>query len=296
MSDVPTPPRCLLFLPATRPDRYEKALASGADAVCLDLEDAVAFDDKDRARREAVSLLGARRPHPSATIVRVNDPVSPTGRMDIGAICAVRALPDAIMLPKLKSPRNVTEVEAAFEAAGLRVPLVPVIETARGLAEVERIATCSRSLYALMLGGVDLSTEIGSAMGWDELLYARSRVVHAAALGGIGAIDTPMLDVSRPGALEEEARAARRLGFVGKAAIHPRQVPVIQKRFSPTEDEVTAARRIVRAFEAEGGGVFLLDGAMVDRPVVEAARRTLARGGRAEGKNGPSEESHDPRR
>ena len=295
MSDLPTPPRCLLFLPATRPDRYEKALASGADAVCLDLEDAVASDDKERARREALSLLGAPPPRPGATIVRVNDPASPTGRMDVGAICAVRAFPDAIMLPKVKSPKDVTEVEVALEAAGLKIPLVPIIETARGLAEVERIAICSRSLYAVMLGGVDLSTEIGSMMGWDELLYARSRVVHAAALGGIGAIDTPMLDVSRPEALEQEALAARRLGFVGKAAIHPRQVPVIQEQFSPTEDEITAAKRIVRAFEAEEGGVFLLDGAMVDRPVVEAARRTLARGGRAEGKNGPSEESHDRR-
>lgn len=272
-----TPLRCVLFFPATRPDRYEKALASGVDAVCVDLEDAVALDDKDRGRAEAVVLLEAREPCDAATIVRVNAYGSPFGRADLDALCAASAAPDAIMLPKVDGPEDVLAVEGALQEGGLRVPLIPMIETARGLAAVEEIATCSSSSSALLFGGVDLSTELGASIGWDELLYARSRVVHAVALGGIDAIDMPFLDVSSAEELEAEAVAVKRLGFIGKAAIHPSQVGIIQERFAPSEDEIARARMLIDAYEAEGGNAFLLDGVMVDRPVIEAARKILTR-------------------
>ena len=272
-----TPLRCVLFFPATRPDRYEKALASGVDAVCVDLEDAVALDDKDRGRAEAVVLLEAREPCDAATIVRVNAYGSPFGRADLDALCAASAAPDAIMLPKVDGPEDVLAVEGALREGGLRVPLIPMIETARGLAAVEEIATCSSSSSALLFGGVDLSTELGASIGWDELLYARSRVVHAVALGGIDAIDMPFLDVSSAEELEAEAVAVKRLGFTGKAAIHPSQVGIIQERFAPSEDEIARARMLIDAYEAEGGNAFLLDGVMVDRPVIEAARKILTR-------------------
>ena len=272
-----TPLRCVLFFPATRPDRYEKALASGVDAVCVDLEDAVALDDKDRGRAEAVALLEAREPCDAATIVRVNAYGSPFGRADLDAICAASAAPDAIMLPKVDGPEDVLAVEGVLQEGGLRVPLIPMIETARGLAAVEEIATCSSSSSALLFGGVDLSTELGASIGWDELLYARSRVVHAVALGGIDAIDMPFLDVSSAEELEAEAVAVKRLGFTGKAAIHPSQVGIIQERFAPSEDEIARARMLIDAYEAEGGNAFLLDGVMVDRPVIEAARKILTR-------------------
>ncbi len=272
-----TPLRCVLFFPATRPDRYEKALASGVDAVCVDLEDAVALDDKDRGRAEAVVLLEAREPCDAATIVRVNAYGSPFGRADLDALCAASAAPDAIMLPKVDGPEDVLAVEGALQEGGLRVPLIPMIETARGLAAVEEIATCSSSSSALLFGGVDLSTELGASIGWDELLYARSRVVHAVALGGIDAIDMPFLDVSSAEELEAEAVAVKRLGFTGKAAIHPSQVGIIQERFAPSEDEIARARMLIDAYEAEGGNAFLLDGVMVDRPVIEAAHKILTR-------------------
>ena len=267
--------RCLLFFPATRPERYAKALDSGADAVCMDLEDAVAFDDKDQARTEATALLVAREPHRATTVVRVNGAKTTLGPLDIDALVGTGAAPDAIMLPKVDSADDVLGVEATLSAGGLGVPLIPVIETALGLAAVETIATCSPSIAAILFGGVDLSLELGSTMGWDELLYARSRVVHAAALGGIDSIDMPVLDGSSPDTLEAETVAVRRLGFTGKAAIHPSQVAVIQERFSPSEEEIAEARRVIQASQSESG-VFLLDGAMVDRPVLERARRILA--------------------
>jgi len=269
--------RCVLFFPATRPDRYEKALSSGADAVCMDLEDAVALNKKDQGRTEALGLLKTRKPNRKATIVRVNDPKTTLGRKDINAIGRAEISPDAIMLPKVDSPEDVLGVDGSLVEGGLQIPLIPIIETALGLSLVEKIATCSSSICAILFGGVDLSTELGATIGWDALLYARSRVVHAAVLGGIDSIDMPLLDISSPSMLETEVVAVRRLGFTGKAAIHPSQVGVIQERFSPSETEIAEAKHLIEAYEAQGSGAFLLDGVMVDRPVIEAARRVMAR-------------------
>ena len=271
------PLRCVLFFPATRPDRYEKALRSGADGVCMDLEDAVALNDKERGRTEALGLLKAGKPNRKVTIVRVNDPKTKLGRKDIDAVGRAEISPDAIMLPKVDSPEDVLGVDGPLVEGGLRVPLIPVIETALGLSLVEKIATCSASVCAILFGGVDLSTELGAAIGWDELLYARSRVVHAAALAGIDTIDMPVLDISSPSMLENEVVAVRRLGFTGKAAIHPSQVNIIQEQFSPDEAEIAEARRLIEVYEAQSGGAFLLDGVMVDLAVIKAARRIMER-------------------
>jgi citrate lyase beta subunit len=150
------------------------------------------------------------------------------------------------------------------------------IETARGLAAVEAIATASPNVAVLFIGAVDLSAELGCVIEWDALLYARSRVVAAAALAGVDAMDTPCMDVSATAQLGDETRAVRRLGFVGKAAIHPTQVPVIQAAFSPDADEVAWALRIIKAYEANAGGVLLVDGKLIERPVIASARRMLA--------------------
>ena len=132
-------------------------------------------------------------------------------------------------------------------------------------------------MTALLFGAYDLSVEVGCSLEWEALLYARSRVVHAAALGNAGALDVPLLDAGDAAALERDARAARQLGFVGKAAIHPRQIPVLHTVFSPDPAEIEQARAIVEAFARAGVGAFLQDGKVIDRPVVEAARQILAR-------------------
>ena len=280
--DAAFPPRCVLFFPGTRPDRYAKALATGADRVCLDLEDAVAPDAKGEARAHAVAILESGA-DTSRLIVRINHPATREGRADLSSL--TRALdggaprPAAVMVPKVGSATELARVRS--DLAGGDVPLVAMIETARGLAAVEKIAEAD-GVGMLLFGGVDLSTELGSTTAWDALLYARSRVVHAAALAHVGAIDFPWLDAADPHGLVEEATAVRTLGFRGKAAIHPSQVATIQGVFWPTAAEVERAHRIVEAAEASADGVFLLDGVMVDRPVVEAARRviTLAEAGR----------------
>lgn len=276
--DAPLPPRCVLFFPGSRPDRYAKAIASGADRVCLDLEDAVEPAAKDDARRNAVALVGGEG-DPSRLVIRINHPETRPGEADLEALgrafAAAEAQP-AIMVPKVSGPADLESVAERLASRGRRPVLIAMIETARGLGAVERIAGAPH-VWALLLGGVDLSAELGCSLEWDALLYARSRIVHAAALAGVGAIDYPWLDAADAEGLLDEATAVRGLGFRGKAAIHPSQVATIQSVFRPTAAEIERARRVVEAATRHDDGAFLLDGVLVDRPIVEAARRVLAR-------------------
>jgi (S)-citramalyl-CoA lyase len=267
--------RCVLFFPASRPDRFDKAIATGADAVCMDLEDAVAPEQKDQARENVAEVLSRPALEDAERIVRINQVSTPAGRLDVEALLRAPAPPDAVMIPKVGEADDVLEVREALGPIGAKTPLIPLIETARGLDRVGEIAAACQSVVALLLGGVDLSTELGSSREWDALLYARSRIVHAAALAGVSPIDTPRLDIDHLDVLRQEASAARRLGFRGKAAIHPRQVVAIQDAFSPTAAEVERAKALLEAFSKQAEGVVRIDGGMVDRPVVEAARRVV---------------------
>ena len=266
--------RSILFVPGDRPDRYENALAAGADAVCIDLEDAVAPGRKTGALASVGRFLASRPSRgPVAVIVRVNDPDTGRGERDAGALRDQP--PDAVMIPKVTTPEG---VRRASRMVGDDMPLLPIIETALGLENATRIGAASPAVAALVFGGFDLSAELGAEPDWESLLYARSRVVHAAAVSGLDAIDMPSRDLRRMAGLREEAEKARRLGYNGKVAIHPAQIPVIHEVFTPSREEIRRARRIVDADRAAGGGAVALDGRMVDRPVVEAARRVLARG------------------
>ena len=268
--------RSVLFVPAIRPDRFEKAMATGADAVCLDLEDGVAFGQKDEARDNVVALLAGRPPGQVEVILRVNEPASALGDRDLAAVLVAGVQPDALMVPKVGEPDTILALERRLAPALEGLPLVVQIETARGLAAVEAIAAASPNIAVLFFGAVDLSAELGCVTEWDALLYARSRVVVAAALAGVDAMDTPFMDVAATAQLGDEARAVRRLGFTGKAAIHPTQVQVIQAAFSPGDEEVAWAERIVEAYETNRGGVLLVEGKLVERPVVASAQRILA--------------------
>ncbi len=279
--------RSILFVPGDRPDRYGKALAAGADAVCIDLEDAVAPAAKAGARDSVAAFL-ARREEPAATgadpgrarrppvVVRVNDPRSEEGARDAASVTG-GPRPDAFVIPKVTDAR---EIVTAHRLLGEDIPLFPIIETAAGLEKAVQIGAASAAVAALMFGGFDLSAELGAEPQWEPLLYARSRVVHAAALSGLDTIDMPSRDFRHVSRLRAEAEKARRLGMTGKVAIHPAQIPVIHEVFTPSPGEVEQARRIVEADRAAGGGAVSLSGRMVDRPVVEAARRLLERAGR----------------
>ena len=268
--------RSVLFVPAVRPDRLPKALATGADAVCLDLEDGVSFEQKDDAREKAIALLAERTPDSTEMMLRINEPGSELGERDLSAMLDAGVRPDSLMVPKVSGPDTLRALERRLRPPLERLPLIVQIETAAGLAAVEAIAMTTPNVAAMFFGAVDLSAELGCSITWDALLYARSRVIAAAALVGVDAMDTPFMDVSDPKQLASEVAAVRLLGFTGKAAIHPSQVSIIQGGFSPDDEMVAWARRIVEAYETNKGGVLLVEGKLVERPVIASAQRVLA--------------------
>ncbi len=283
------PCRSILFVPGDRPERFDKAMDAGADAICIDLEDAVPPGRKTGARISTGRFLKElaassprsgdeeRRPR---VLVRVNDPGSTAGQRDVATLTDCPP-PDAFMLPKVATEAGVWN---ARRFLGEDVPLIPIIETALGLDNAAHIGSSTPDVAALVFGGFDLAAELGSEPGWEPLLYARSRVVHAAALSGLDAIDMPCRELRDMAGVRAEAVKARRLGFAGKVAVHPAQIPVIHEVFSPSRDDVRRARRIVEADRASGGAAVAVKGRMVDRPVVEAARRLLERAGERVGR------------
>lgn len=272
--------RSILFVPGYRPDRFGKALAAGADAVCIDLEDAVPPQRKVMAREAVTRFLtehSARMSrndvHTPHLIIRINDPETELGRADAEVLARIPQ-PGAFMIPKV---RTAAGVRRAARLLSHDAPLFALIETAPGLENAADIGQASPAVAGLVFGGFDLAIELRADPSWEPLLYARSRVVHAAALSGLDAIDMPSVDFGEMSGLREEAGRARLLGFAGKMAIHPAQLPVIHEVFTPSELEVERARRILDADREAGGGAVALEGRMVDRPVAEVARRVLAR-------------------
>jgi citrate lyase subunit beta / citryl-CoA lyase len=272
------PPRSWLFVPALRaPEWLPKAVASGADALVVDLEDATAPDEKERAR-DVVRGLGLERGRRPVMVVRVN--ASPRERHEADLRAAVDGGASAIMLPKVEEPGDV-------RAAGWTgLALVVMIETARGLIRAAEIAAGHEHVAALAFGSFDYAADVGAAPSTEgtELLYARSHVVAAAASAGAVAVDTPWLDLKDTAGAAREATAARRLGFAGKLAIHPSHVDPINAAFTPSDDEIAEAEAVLAAFEkavAAGTGVATHKGRMIDRPLALTAERVLARAGLA---------------
>jgi (S)-citramalyl-CoA lyase len=275
MSEKIQPRRNLLFVPGTRPDRFPKALAAGPDMVTVDLEDAVIPPHKDQARPLAMPLFdgamdGIER------VVRINSVRTPFGLKDLLAIVEHPTPPDGVMLPKVESADEVRIVATLLERAARPVALHVIVETNPGLDQVQAIAGASPALRSLLFGAVDMAAELGSAMDFTSMLYARSRVVHAAAGHGLDVIDVPYLDLEDEAGLLEECRLVQALGFTGKAAIHPKQLPAINGVFTPGPERIAYARKVIAAFEAAPDGLVVVDGKLIEIPVVRTARRTLA--------------------
>lgn len=263
--------RSLLFVPADRTDRVARALASGADAVCLDLEDAVAPDAKADARRAAERALALGRDRPCAVGVRVNALGTDWWRDDLSALAA-RA--DFIMLPKAAAPADIATV--ADLAPG--IPIWPLVESASGLRVAWAIAETAQ-VAGVLFGGFDYAADVGCAVDWEPLLFARGRLAAACAAARVQLLDSPAGDYRDLDALAASTRRARALGCTGRACIHPAQVAVVNAAYTPGDAEVAHARRVLAAFDAAAGSAAQLDGRMIDLPVARAARRVLAQAG-----------------
>ena len=201
---------------------YPKALVSGADIVCVELEDGIAPKDKEKARRNAMGLFAQPQADDGVErIVRINCLREAFGLSDVQAVLASDTPPPALMLPKVRTPDEIVWLDNLLTERGHDTRLHVIIETNAALEAVHEIARASPRIDALFFGGVDMAAELRCQNAWEPLLYARSRVVHAAASIGVDAIDVPFLDLENSDGMEREARRARDLGFSGKGAIHP---------------------------------------------------------------------------
>lgn len=272
-----------LFVPATQPERLPKALASGADLVIADWEDAVAPAEKERARTalaEAVAALEG--PARARLLVRINSEGTPWFANDLQALARLTAqgLAGAVVPKAERAPT----LQAAALAAGPHAALLPLVESVAGLAAADALAAAPQ-VARLAFGHLDFQVDAGMACGEteEELLPVRMALVLASRRAGLAApIDGVTVDTRNPERMARDAARARRMGFGGKLCIHPAQVPVLHAAFDPDAAAVAHALRVQQALQQAGGGVCVLDGRMVDAPVLAQAEQTLLRYARAQ--------------
>lgn len=271
------PRRSFIFTPGLRPDMYPKALASGADIVCVELEDGIAPKDKAQARAHALRLFEVPQADDGVErIVRINSMRERFGIEDVNAILATDTPPPALMMPKIRTPDEVVMLDQLLSEAGHETRLHVIIETNAGLEAAYDIAHCSDRIDAMFFGGVDMAAELRCQNAWEPLLYARSKVVHAAASAGLDVIDVPYLDLDDPEGMRVAAEQARGLGFAGKGSVHPKQIPALNEVFTPSTDQIARARRIIAEFEAADTGLVVIDGKLIEKPVLRDMHRIVA--------------------
>ena len=275
------PRRSVLYMPGSNPRALEKARALPADALVLDLEDAVAPAAKDEARRLVLGALAQGGYGHRERIVRVNGPGTPWGAADLQAVA--RSGADAMLLPKVESPDDVRQAERALAAAGAPPDLALwcMIETPRGVLACAAIAASSPRLAALVAGTSDLVKDLHArhTPGRAEVLASLSLLLLAARAHGLAALDGVHLDLQDETGFEAACRQGRDLGFDGKTLVHPRTIEAANRIFAPEEGEVAAARRVIAAYEearAAGRGVVVVDGRLVEALHVEEAQRQVA--------------------
>ncbi|WP_201192545.1 HpcH/HpaI aldolase/citrate lyase family protein [Pseudomonas fluorescens] len=260
---VPVAP---LFVPGDRPERFHKAAVSGADAVILDLEDAVAANRKVDARLAVAAHAITEVP----VIVRINARSTEDFVDDLNAL---RNTPfDALLLAKAESKEDVLEVHAQL---GRQVHIIVLVETAKAFADLPALLAAPGVVLAAF-GSLDLALDLGCVSNWEALAYMRSQLLLASRIQGLSApLDGVCTLLDEVTLISEEARHAADLGFGGKLAIHPRQISVIQESFEPDEKSYEWARAVLAA--AEQGAAIQVNGSMVDRPLIERAKRILSR-------------------
>ena len=254
-----------LFVPANRPDRVEKAIATGADDVIVDLEDAVSASEKVATR----AGLAAMRPSRSLC-VRINDESTPYFDADLATVQDLSWL-KAVVVPKVNSA---TQVRRVLDRLGPEVEILALVETASGIRDADEIAQSGAA--RLLFGTADYAADLNASQNHNLFAYARARLVVASAAAGLPPpMDGPSLEVGDDEKLRTDAELSRSLGMGGKLCIHPRQVPIVRSIFASDAGEKDWARAVLDGYEFNEGNVFILDGQMIDAPLVTRARRLL---------------------
>jgi citrate lyase beta subunit len=276
----PLPPRSMLFVSGEKPERFAKAMASGADLVCIDLEDAVHPAVKDSTRYQVLEWLGTTEHHQQRIALRINSLRTLDGLRDIKALVDSGLSIDWLLLPKTACAADVQCINAWL---GTQIgAIAALIETPQGIEHLAEIAGAGGKIGALMLGGADLATELNARFAWEPLLFARCRLINAAKSRGLEAWDVPHIDLDALDELALETRRALALGFDCKSAIHPKQLSIIHAAHLPTEADLAWANLLVAAVPSvaddgsEQTGAFLFQGKMVDAPLLRKARHIVA--------------------
>jgi (S)-citramalyl-CoA lyase len=269
-----------LFTPATNSSRFTRAAEVHADALIVDLEDAVAPSAKKQAREAALQYLEGIAADHIPCALRINAPGTRAGLDDIQALLVSSAEPDFLILPKCDSSAIVSLIYGLLHEAGKATDVIALIETAKGIAGLRDIVSARVTPVALLFGAADMAADLGAETAWEPLLWCRSSVVHAAASAEIAVLDSPNFDIADKDGLKRETKASASLGFHGKCAIHPAQVSTINEVFTPSEEEVTRAQQILAVNQQ---GVGSVNHQMVDEAIARKARLILARAGIAVG-------------
>jgi citrate lyase subunit beta/citryl-CoA lyase/(S)-citramalyl-CoA lyase len=269
-----TPHRSLLFAPANRPAIHDKALTAGADIVCLDLEDAVPPADKASALETSTRFL-TDAPGPER-VVRINGLRSAVGLRDILALLDVGPTGGTIFLPKVATADEIRLTDELITEAAAPLKIAVLIESLEGLHNAVKILRASPRISFVMFGAVDYAAELGVEVAPAPLLHARTTLIHAAKLAGVDLLDVPCLAFRDEEAVRTEAIAARALGFTGKAALHPSNLSILNTAFSPSEAEIAHAEKVVTLFKQSPNGLAVLDGKLIEKPVIRSMQRILA--------------------
>ena len=271
------PRRSFIFTPGLKPEMFPKALASGTDIVCIELEDGIAPKDKAKARQKALALFKIPQADDGVErVLRINSMRERFGMEDVNAIISTKTPPPALMMPKVRTPDEVVLLDQLLTEAGHITRLHVIIETNEGLEAAYDIAKCSDRIDALFFGGVDMAAELRCPNTFESLIYARSRVVHASASAGLDVLDVPYLDLDDLQGMKKEAERVRDLGFTGKGSIHPKQIAALNEVFTPSKEKIARARSVISEFEAADTGLVVIDGKLVEKPVLREMYRIVS--------------------
>jgi len=268
--------RSFIFTPGLNPEMFPKALASGADMVCIELEDGIAIKDKDEARKSTINALKTLEvKNDVELVVRVNCQRTKQGLLDFEALISSKLRVKALMLPKVKTPDEITFIDDLLTDCNLDTDLHVIMETNEALENIYDIAHASKRIVALYFGGVDMAAELRVPNSYENLVYARSKLVHAGASVGVDVIDVPYLDLEDMNGMKKEAELVRNLGFTGKGSIHPKQINILNEVFTPSKDEITKAKKVIDQFNASDTGLVVIDGKLIEKPVLREMQRRI---------------------
>ena len=268
--------RSFIFTPGLKPEMFPKAIASGADMVCIELEDGIAIKDKNEARKNTIEALETLEVKSGVElVVRVNCQRTKFGLLDLEAFISAKTKVKAIMLPKVKTPDEIAFIDDLLTDCGLDTDLHVIMETNEALESIYEIANASKRIVALYFGGVDMAAELRVPNEYKNLIYARSKLVHAGASVGVDVIDVPYLDLDDMDGMKKEAELVRDLGFTGKGSIHPKQINMLNEIFTPSKEEIVKAKRIVDQFNASNTGLVVIEGKLIEKPVLREMQRKI---------------------